>query len=211
MHIYAFGSVCRGEIAPSSDVDLLLLGIERDSDIDPDVYSVYSYERIRELWREGNPFAWHLSLESRLLFSSDKTDYLGTLGSPEAYKHCMRDCEGFLKLFCEARASIEDGAGSTVFDLSTIFLSMRNIATCFSLGVTRQPNFSRSSALRLGANSVPLAQESYLILERSRILCTRGLGVNVTTQEVGTVMRDLDQLHEWMRRLVEKAGEYERV
>ena len=211
MHIYAFGSVCRGEVAPSSDVDLLLLGKENGSDFDPDVYSIYSYERIRELWREGNPFAWHLSLESRLLFSSDKNDYLGTLGSPEAYRHCMRDCEGFLKLFCEARASIEGGAGSTVFDLSTIFLSMRNIATCFSLGVMKQPDFSRSSALRLDADSVSLAHESYLILERSRILCTRGRGTNVTAQEVGTVMRDLNQLHEWMTRLVEKVREYERV
>jgi len=49
--------------------------------------------------------------------------------------------EGFIQ------CSITGGSNSKVFDLSTIFLSIRNIATCFSLGVKSQPNFSRNSAL----------------------------------------------------------------
>jgi len=81
MHIYAFGSVCRGEVSRDSDIDLLCIDEGTQADrFDPELYSVYSYERIRELWSEGNPFAWHLWLESRLLFSSDAEDHLSLGG-----------------------------------------------------------------------------------------------------------------------------------
>src|SRR5260370_33489855 len=101
MHIYAFGSVCRGEVSTGSDVDLLAIVENDESRFDLDVYSVYSYERIQDLWEEGNPFAWHLFLESRILFSGDAKDYLKALGSPNPYRHCIRDCEKFLALFCD--------------------------------------------------------------------------------------------------------------
>jgi hypothetical protein len=211
MHVYGFGSVCRGEVDPDSDVDLLMIEGSHQSRVDPDVYSIYSYDRIEELWRQGNPFAWHLSLESRLLFASDRQDYLHTLGKPAPYTHCIRDCEGFLELFCAARASIADGVASRVFDLSTIFLSIRNIATCFSLGVTKRPDFSRSSALRLGPDSVPISRESYQVLERARLLCTRGRGVNITVEECHDTMCELDEVLNWVRKVVEKAKEHERI
>ena len=95
MHIYAFGSICRGDISLGSDVDLLAIVDSYSPDIDPDTFSIYSYKRIQEIWREGNPFAWHLFLESMLIFASDKFDYLTQLGSPSKYKNCVRDCEKF--------------------------------------------------------------------------------------------------------------------
>ena len=61
-HFYAFGSVCRGEIDPASDIDLLACLSTPNPEIDPKKFSIYTYERIRELWHEGNPFAWHLYL-----------------------------------------------------------------------------------------------------------------------------------------------------
>jgi hypothetical protein len=53
MHIYAFGSVCRGDISPGSDVDLLAVVEGHDARFSPDDYSIYSYERVREIWEEG--------------------------------------------------------------------------------------------------------------------------------------------------------------
>ncbi|MBW4559553.1 MAG: nucleotidyltransferase domain-containing protein [Mojavia pulchra JT2-VF2] len=209
MHIYAFGSICRGDISLGSDIDLLAIVESYESRIDPDKFSIYSYKRIQEIWQEGNPFAWHLSLESRLLFSSDKLDYLKVLESPEKYKNCVQDCEKFFLLFREAHASIITGSNSRVFDLSTVFLSIRNIATCFSLGVMEQPDFSRNSALCLGVNSIPIALDSYYVLERARILCTRGYGKTITDDEIVTTIRRLNEVHEWMHKLVEKAKKYE--
>jgi nucleotidyltransferase-like protein len=141
MHIYAFGSVCRGDVTKGSDADLLAIVNGHDSRFDPETFSIYSYERIKELWRQGNPFAWHLALESRLLYSSDQHDFLKGLGNPVKYKECVRDCEKFFALFREASASILSGSNSVVFDLSTIFLSIRNFATCFSLGIGQSPDF----------------------------------------------------------------------
>ena len=205
MHIYAFGSICRGEIHPDSDVDLLVIGGGDVAQYDPDIFSIYTYERIRELWGEGNPFAWHLSLESRLLFSSDDQDFLRSLGKPAPYSCCARDCQKFLSLFRHARASLTLSCASRVFDLSTIFLSIRNIATCFSLGVVKSPNFSRNSALLLEKNAVPLSVVGYQVLERARVLCTRGYGPKITDDEIDAALREFDAVYDWMEELVERA------
>ena len=62
MYIYAFGSLCRGQVDLESDVDLLAIVDGHDDRFDPSKFSIYSYNRVREIWQEGNPFAWHLSL-----------------------------------------------------------------------------------------------------------------------------------------------------
>jgi Nucleotidyltransferase domain len=205
MHIYAFGSVCRGDISLGSDIDLLAIVEGHNSQIDPDTFSIYSYRRIHELWQEGNPFAWHLFLEARLIYTSDLTDYLKLLGSPETYKKCLHDCEKFSSLFQEAHSSIIEGSNSMIFDFSVVFLSIRNIATCFSLGVIGQPNFSRNSALCLGFDSIPIGLDLYHILERARILCTRGYGEKLTNDDIETIIQELNKIRKWIDNLVVKA------
>jgi hypothetical protein len=211
MHIYAFGSVCRGEISLDSDIDLLAVVEGQDFRFDPNTFSIYSYKRIEEIWQEGNPFAWHLSLQSKLIFSSTQDDFLKSLGSPKPYKRYVQDCEKFFTLFIDAYNSILTSSSSVVFDFSTVFLSIRNIATCFSLGVTQRPDFSRNSALSLEVNNIPLALDVYQILERSRILCTRGYGNNITNEEIDIVIQKLDKVSEWMQGSVNKAKQHERI
>lgn len=205
MHIYAFGSVCRGDVSLGSDVDVLAVVEGFDARFSPDSYSIYSYRRIREIWKEGNPFAWHLSREAKLLFASDETDFLRSLGSPEAYRNCAADCEKFHALFRDATASTTNHSTTRVFDLSTIFLSIRNIATCFSLGVLPLPDFSRHSALHLGEYSLTISRKPYEVLERSRILSTRGYGENVMPEEVEIACAEFPRVGEWMSRLIAEA------
>ncbi len=205
MHIYAFGSVCRGDVSLASDVDLLAVVNGFDSRFDPNTYSIYSYKRIEDLWQEGNPFAWHLFLESRLLFASDGRNFIESLGGPAPYKNCVRDCEKFLSIFRDARVAAEVNQSSRIFDLSTVFLSIRNIATCFSLGATTAPNFSRNSAVGLGSDSISIPYDAYQILERARVLCTRGYGTMISEQEASEAMRHLDEIQKWMSHLVKKA------
>lgn len=71
---YSIHAISRGvdlliPISVDSDIDLLaLVEVEGfDQNIDPDKFSIYSYKRIQELWTAGNAFAWHLSLESKLI------------------------------------------------------------------------------------------------------------------------------------------------
>lgn len=209
MHIYAFGSICRGDIQADSDVDLLAVVEGFDSRFGSDTYSIYSYNRLRELWQEGNPFAWHLSLESKLVFSSNDEDYIKSLGPPNHYHNCSRDCHKFHSLFREAIESISTCKTSRVFDLSTIFLSIRNIATCYSLGRTNQPVFSRNSALSLGKLSLDITTEAYEIFLRSRILCTRGRGQKISEQEFQIAEFEFEKIDNWMSILTKQAEENE--
>lgn len=202
MHIYAFGSVCRGDVSPSSDIDLLAIVRGHDARFNPNDYSIYSYERIREIWEEGNPFAWHLSLESKLLHSIDDSDFLRSLGKPAAYRKCLEDCNKFLALFKEARASLESQTDSKVFDLSIAFLAIRNFSTCYSLGALATPDFSRSSALRLGADSLPIPTDAFIILERSRILCTRAIGETIKDDDAQVAFSQFSRVEEWMLGLL---------
>lgn len=205
MHIYAFGSLCRGDIDINSDIDLLAVVDGHESRVSPDVFSIYSYRRISDIWNEGNPFAWHLARESRLVFTPDESDYLRSLGSPNRYKNCASDCEKFYGLFQQAQRAIETSSDSVVFELSTVFLSIRNIATCFSLGAGVQPDFSRQSAFKLGPNNAPLSDCVYSLLVRARVLSTRGCGTKLTSEEVAFVARELPQINDWMVRVVKEA------
>ncbi|GEM_PF-579034 len=210
-HIYAFGSVCRGEVFHNSDVDLLAIVDGRDERFNPEIFSIYSSERMHALWNEGNPFAWHLALEARLLFSTEPIDLLSSFGSPKPYLKCAEDCMKFMHLFDEAHGFLLSQKSSNVFDLSMVFLSIRNMATCFSLGITEQPTFSRRSALELGRDSAPLSEHAYTVLEQARVLCTRGYGLVPTKKEIQSTVGELPAVKQWMTNLMRRVKEYERV
>ena len=201
-HIYAFGSVCRGDIEYGSDIDLLVLLDCIDTRFDSNKFSIYSYNRIYQLWEDGNPFAWHLHLESSMIYSSDGIDYLKSLGVPSRYKQCRNDCLKFHILMQEAIASLKCSDTSKTFDLSTIFLGMRNIASCFSLGYLNEPIFTRNSAIQIGQHSINIDDNVYRTLENARILCTRGIGANIDDYNVSIVMDSLSSIEAWASRIV---------
>ena len=200
MHIYAFGSVCRGDVSPQSDIDLLAIVEGHDARFSAQDYSIYSYQRIREIWQEGNPFAWHLAIESKMLFASDETDFLFSIGKPGPYRRCREDCEKFRALFEEATVSFASHPESKIFDLSMVFLAIRNFATCYSLGTMDKPDFSRSAALRLGDRSLSIAPDAYEVLQRCRILSTRGTGESVSAQEAALASAHFGRIGEWMQQ-----------
>lgn len=204
MHIYAFGSVCRGDISVESDIDLLALVKGRDERLDPDKFSIYSYDRITELWGEGNAFAWHLALESKIIFSEDGSDFIRQLGMPSTYGSAGKDCKRFQEIFDSAFSSIKEGTPSIVFELSTIFLAIRNMATCYSLVKHPVPTFGRDSARRLGDKSIPLSESAYSILMRARILSTRGLGDDIADIDMSKLMDELIVCRHWMNGLYQE-------
>jgi hypothetical protein len=213
VHIYAFGSVCRGEVDASSDIDMLAIVNGRDDRFNPKDYSIYSYARIRELWEQGNPFAWHLFLESKLIYSSDNADYLRSIGEPSAYKSGLTDCKKFREIFLSAKESIEVSGLTEIFDLSSVFLAIRNFATCYSLCCVIKSDFSRNSARNLGVYSIPINDSTYDLFERSRVLCTRGVGELLSSYEVGKAKMALKQIESWMNEIIStiKSDSYERI
>ncbi|PKG59146.1 nucleotidyltransferase domain-containing protein [Shewanella sp. GutDb-MelDb] len=202
MHIYAFGSVCRGEIDLGSDIDMLAIISEQSNNINPSDYSIYSYERIKELWEQGNPFAWHLHLESKLVFSKEGSNYLQDLGCPNKYTNGDADCKKFYEIFHSACNSLQESSLSQVFDLSTIFLAIRNFSTCYSLAKLEYPDFSRHSSLNLDEFSISIQDQQYRILEAARILSTRGVGPNLTDVQISIAINSIPEIDLWMKSLI---------
>jgi hypothetical protein len=204
MHIYVYGSVCRGDVVPSSDVDLLAVVEGDDPRVNPAVFSVYPHSQVTQLWERGNPFAWHLALESRLVFADDGVDVIRKLGSPGQYRDWPADSEKFCDVYIAAKKELATRRGTTTFELSTVYLAIRNLAICFSLHVGSAPVFSRRSFEQLGADSLRLDPRSSRILEDARILSTRGLGVQASEDDVLHVRSHLPEVDRWISELQRK-------
>ena len=168
MHIYVYGSVCRGDIVPTSDVDLLAIVDGEDPRLDPAVFSVYRYSQLTQLWLDGNPFAWHLALESRLVLAEDGIDFIRELGHPVSYRNWRTDSEKFSEAYFGAKDVLASRRDTAMFELSTVYLAVRNFAICFSLHAGSAPVFSRRAFEQLGVNSLNLNSRSSGILEDAR-------------------------------------------
>lgn len=209
MYIYIFGSICRGEYTKDSDIDLLLIAekYENINEFDSSKFSIYTIERLKELWNEGNPFAWHLYLESRLVFSGNQVNLIESLGSPNRYQNGLQDLNKFLTLYLESYNDLLISKNSSIFNLSCIFLAIRNFATCYSLHI-EAPIFSKKSPLKVKPN-LDLPIEVFNILERCRTLSTRGLGEIISSKELEMVMSFLPRIYNWMKLII--GGLYGRV
>lgn len=205
MFIYAFGSLCRGEIDEYSDVDLLaVINGSDNSPLDTHKFSVYQEKRMFQLWEEGNPFAWHLHTESKLIFSNNTEDLFEKWGEPNTYDNMEADLKKFSDLFYESCKSLKGIKQSDIFDLSMLFLSIRNFASCYSLGFLNDFNFSRNSALKLKSDKLIISDECYSILERARILSTRGSGDLINDNEINTVLKEIDNISNWFQSILKK-------
>lgn len=201
MHIYIFGSLCRGEIDVDSDIDIIVLLETQNVNIDPSVYSIYSYERIKTLWRNGNPFAWHLFVESKLVFSHNGNDFIKELGPPACYSQSRNDCIKFFELYSESLKSLEYGSVNLVFELSNMFLAIRNFSICYALGIGKLI-FSRHAALQLGVDSLRVSGSAYRLLENSRILSVRGRGKTPSREMYDSMKNDFRAINDWMMSIL---------
>lgn len=204
MEIYAFGSVVRGEIDEFSDIDLLMIKEinEPIPKIDKEQFSIYSYQRISKLWKEGNPFSWHLFIESRCIFTSNKISFIETLGEPNKYSNMLADLNKFYNLFIDSKKSILSNNYSIDFDLSMIFLAIRNFASCFSLGYLNKYEFSRYSAKNIGSHSIQIIDSIYNKLEQSRLLATRGFGNVISKNELEIIIEEFPEIDNWFNELL---------
>lgn len=206
MHFYIFGSACRGELDKNSDIDMLAIHNKEEEEeinhLDGNKISIYSEKKIKKIWAAGNPFAWHLYYESKLVYSSNNIDFLKSLDQPSTYKEGLSDCIKFYEILKKSANSAKKDKYSIVFDFSTIFLCIRNIATCYSLHFN-EPNFSRDSAIQLGQNSLNINPKIYNILKQCRLANTRGLNILLNDFEVKTVVDKLEEIQTWANKLIE--------
>lgn len=210
-YIYAFGSICRGELDSSSDIDILVVNDIGYSKNQKSNYSYYRKDTIKNLWNEGNPFAWHLHKESKIIYSQLGDNFLQDLGTPNKYNRLIQDLNNLKEIFEDAKDSVLQNMKSVEFDLSTIFLVIRNVATCFELGVNQKFCFSRDSALQISTNKLEIEANAYQTLRKCRILSTRGIGESLTSKQLEEAIVSIPEIENWIKNILINSKQYESV
>lgn len=186
--VYIFGSVVRGDISPTSDVDVLVVpmgGQSRESY--PSAWSVYSPELITSYYQLGRLFAWHLHLEARCLFSPTTDNLLARLGEPTPYTTAGTDVDDLEEILIEALTEIRLGTNSPLFELGVVYTAIRDIAMSASWKLLGVPNFSRDAPYSLPV-ACPLPRHAYRSAMLARHSSTRGVAALVDVEAVASAV-----------------------
>jgi hypothetical protein len=185
--IYIFGSIVRGEVASSSDVDVLVIPFGNAGPEYPTSWSVYRPETIKRYFKLGKLFAWHLHLESVCIFSASNVPFLESIGKPEKYAEAQSDIRTFKLILQQAVNNIRNDRTSFVFEAGLVHTCLRDIAMSASWHLLDQPNFSRYAPYLLPVE-LPLDREVYDALMRARHASTRGLPCALDTDKVASAV-----------------------
>lgn len=201
--IYSFGSICRGEIDEFSDVDTLLITDEKIATAENSNISVYTPQRISQLWEAGDPFAWHLYYEARLIYSSQSAPFLRSLQKPQKYKTGPYDVDAYEVTYNDAMFSLKSSNLSPVFDAGAVFVGMRNAAISYSLIALSTPVFSRDAAILIDEMSIAIPKDTFTTMKISRLAAVRGIAYKLTSDQIKNICNESDRIEIWFSRIKE--------
>jgi Nucleotidyltransferase domain len=172
--IYVFGSITRGEVSVTSDVDILVIPFgPQGRESYPENWSVYNPEIVESYYRLGRLFAWHLHLEARCLFSSKNETLLAKLGKPAPYTTYHEDIDHLEAMMEDALFEIRRGTNSIIYEIGVVHTAIRDIAMSASWKLLGLPTFSKDSPYLLPLNC-PLSKKVYHGAMLARHSSTRG-------------------------------------
>ena len=202
--IHVFGSVIRGEVDASSDIDILVIpesGIAQNGY--PVSWSVYSRETIAQYYSEGRLFAWHLHFESRCLYCFSGSSWLISLGEPAPYVTAEADIADLYDLLQAALRELDQQSPSFVYEVGLVYTAIRDIAMCASWSVLGVPCFSRRAPYLL-PSKCPVPERIYNIAMAARHCSTRGGSPDIENTEYAARMLLLTPLESWVNELKER-------
>lgn len=171
--IYAFGSVTRGDVSPTSDVDILVLDDIPSSSCFPHDWSIYSKATVSKYYDAGRLFAWHLHLEAVLLYSAGGGGFLAKLGTPSRYATAADDIADLRVLLCSSINELRRGSPSQVYELGLVYTALRDVAMSASWQMLGRPSFSRYAPYEI-TPPCPLPRPAYETAMKARHASTRG-------------------------------------
>lgn len=175
--IYVFGSICRGEATPTSDVDILVIPFADNRSNYPHEWSVYTPEVIEEYFHKGRLFAWHLYLEAKCVHCYGDQPFVGSLGPPAPYSAIADDIDDLEALLKESLSELKAGTRNVVYELGIVHTAIRDIAMCASWAILEQPCFSADAPYRLPIEC-PLEPSIYRQMMLARHSSTRGVTID---------------------------------
>ncbi|WP_428249584.1 hypothetical protein [Ferrovibrio sp.] len=217
--VYIFGSVGRGDEDDRSDLDLLAIvrnggGTVADEEVlrhVPAAYSQlkpsiswYGHNRLGEMFKNGELFAWHLYAETKPLFEDDIT--LKQYGVPGEYRDAVLDVESFYEVLLGIPEQIAANERNAVYECGLIYVCLRNIAMSASSTLNEKPDFSRYSPFKLnGVRPCPISVDEYEISMESRMASQRGLTPPFAAT-AGLVRGLYERLTPWISDIMAEMG-----
>lgn len=181
--LYIFGSATRGEVSPTSDIDVLVIPLDNGQSEYPTAWSVYSPEIIQSYFRFGRLFAWHLYLEAKCIHSANPTPYLSSLGEPAPYSSAGKDIDDLERMLRESLREIQSQTTNLVYELGIAYTAIRDIAMAASWALMDRPCFSREAPFLL-SSPCPISREAYRGAMLARHSSTRGSDHNIETEDI---------------------------
>lgn len=180
--VYAFGSIVRGDVQSTSDVDILAIPFTENTSKFPATWSIYSPKLLEQYFEEGRLFAWHLHLEARVVYTPNKVDFISKLGEPREYRSAMEDVKDLGQILDDALIGIVNEQNSEIFDYGVMYTALRDIAMSASYVIMDKPNFSRMAPYEIPVE-FPLPIETYKKAMLARHCSTRGLDLSLCFEE----------------------------
>lgn len=186
LNISVFGSYGRGNADSSSDLDILVLcrdgggvqsedfvrsRVSREFNIPPSI-SWYGEKKLKDFFKAGDLFSWHLYKESFPLFGYEHIRDI--LGTPKKYGNYIGDINGLIEILVEVPNHIVRYPQNIVFELGIAYVCLRNIALTASSVLGGQLDFSRYSPFELSGQEIPMSKNKYDLLIECRHASTRG-------------------------------------
>lgn len=172
---YVFGSLVRGEVGSTSDVDVLVVPTSlKPSGHYPRGWSVYSREVLQAYHSAGRLFAWHLWLEAKCVFTPFSEAWLQSLGPPARYDSLSRDIDDLATLLAQSIEQLKAGTSSSIFEVGLVYTSLRDIAMSASAGLLARPSFSTRAPYLLPFD-FPVSERTYRQAMLARHSSTRGI------------------------------------
>lgn len=185
--LYIFGSAARGEVSPTSDIDVLVIPLSNSQSGYPDAWSVYSPAIIQSYFKSGRLFAWHLHLEAKCIHSVHSTPYLSSLGAPAPYSSAGEDIDELEGMLRDSLSEIQSQTRNLVYELGIAYTAIRDIAMAASWALLDRPCFSRNAPFFL-PSPCPLSEEVYKGAMLARHSSTRGSDHKI---EIGHIAKEL--------------------
>lgn len=200
--IYIFGSILTGDVDAGSDVDVLVVTDRSDSTRYPADWSVYSATRLRELFERGTLFAWHLHLESELVYPAQGPDIVHGFGQPAPYHpNAAREIRALREIASTAMDEIAAGTPSWIYERGMLYVALRDTAMAAS-SVLGEFCFSKRAPLKVATSTeFPLTDAEYDHLMECRRGCIRAPEIEKRFSDGEFVLRKRPALDAWLRAI----------
>ena len=205
--IYVFGSIVRGEIGKTSDVDVLVLPLGNQlKSAYPRGWTFYTEKSLRKMHEEGRLFSWHLFLESQCIYTPRAKPLLAELGEPSFYNRAAKDIEELGDLLDESLDELTEGTESQIYEIGIIHTCLRDIAMSASWHMLQSPCFSVDAPYYIPL-SFPLPKGIYQSTIMARHASTRGTELEIDADGIARTLIDAS-LPKWASSVKECVNEY---